>query len=61
MEEELKSANPQKIKKVDADNEDVSDLKQKVNVDQAAIEEARATVGNDEEKIREYLTNNRGL
>lgn len=61
MEEELKSANPQKIKKVDADNEDVSDLKQKVNVDQAAIEEARAAVGNDEEKIREYLTNNRGL
>jgi predicted nucleic acid-binding Zn-ribbon protein len=36
-------------------------LKEKVNVDQAAIDEARAAVGDDEEKIKEYLINNRGL
>jgi len=36
-------------------------LKEKVNVDQAAIDEAREAVGDDEEKIKEYLINNRGL
>jgi hypothetical protein len=36
-------------------------LKEKVNVDQAAIDEARAAVGDDEAKIIEYLINNRGL
>jgi predicted nucleic acid-binding Zn-ribbon protein len=36
-------------------------LKEKVNIDQAAIDEARAAVGDDEEKIKEYLINNRGL
>lgn len=38
-----------------------SNLTQKVNVDQQAIAEAREAVGDDEEKIREYLINNRGL
>lgn len=36
-------------------------LKEKVNVDQAAIDEAREAVGDDEEKIKEYLINNCGL
>jgi hypothetical protein len=36
-------------------------LKEKVNVDQAAIDEARAAVGDDQAKIIEYLINNRGL
>jgi len=40
---------------------EVADLEQKVNVDSQAIEEAREAVGDDEEKIREYLINNRGL
>lgn len=61
MEEELNSAYPEEIKKAEAGQQRISDLKDKVNVDQAAIEEARAAVGNDEDKIREYLINNRGL
>lgn len=61
MEEELNSAYPEEIKKVEAEQEDISDLTNKVNVDQNAIDEARAAVGDDEDKIREYLINNRGL
>jgi hypothetical protein len=39
----------------------IETLKEKVNIDQAAIDEARVAVGDDEEKIKEYLINNRGL
>jgi hypothetical protein len=39
----------------------IETLKEKVNIDQAAIDEARAAVGDDEEKIKEYLINNHGL
>lgn len=41
--------------------DDLASLTQKVNVDQQAIDEARDAVGDDEDKIREYLINNRGL
>ena len=61
MEEELNSGYPEKFGGTAAEGKDVSDLTDKVNVDQAAIDEARATVGDDEDKIREYLINNRGL
>jgi len=61
MEEELNSAYPEEIKKAEAGAEKIANLKEKVNVDQAAIDEARAAVGDDEDKIREYLINNRGL
>jgi len=61
MEEELNSAYPEEIKNTEAERKDISDLTDKVNVDQDAIDEARATVGDDEDKIREYLINNRGL
>jgi hypothetical protein len=61
MEEELNSAYPEEIKKAEAEQESIEDLKEKVNVDQAAIDEARDAVGDDEDKIREYLINNRGL
>jgi hypothetical protein len=61
MEENVKSAYPEEIKKMEAQSEELSGLKDKVNVDQAAIDEARAAVGDDEGKIREYLVNNRGL
>lgn len=39
----------------------ISELKEKYNVDDEAIREARAAVGDDELKIKEYLINNRGL
>lgn len=61
MEQELNSAFPEEIKKAEADSSQLDGLLNKVNVDQAAIDEARAAVGDDEEKIREYLINNRGL
>jgi len=60
MEEELDNAYPEHTKKAE-ESEELSDLKEKVNVDQAAIDEARAAVGDDEDKIKEYLVNNRGL
>lgn len=61
MEQELNSAFPEEIKKAEATGSELDGLLDKVNVDQAAIDEARAAVGNDEEKIKEYLINNRGL
>ncbi|SDZ80296.1 hypothetical protein [Pedobacter hartonius] len=61
MEENLNSAYPEEINKADAQRDALSELKEKVNVDQSAIDEARAAVGDDEDKIREYLINNRGL
>jgi|GEM_PF-6768800 len=61
MEQELNSAFPEEIKKTEAERSQLDGLLDKVNVDQAAIDEARAAVGDDEEKIREYLINNRGL
>lgn len=39
----------------------ISELMEKENVDEKAIKEARAAVGDDELKIKEYLINNRGL
>lgn len=39
----------------------ISELKEKYNVDDRAIQEAREAVGDDELKIKEYLINNRGL
>ncbi|MNL22703.1 hypothetical protein D3C87_1440600 [compost metagenome] len=39
----------------------ISELKEKENVDEKAIQEARAAVGDDELKIKEYLINNRGI
>ena len=60
MEEELNSAYPENTGKSE-ESAELSDLKEKVNVDQAAIDEARAAVGDDEDKIKEYLINNRGL
>ncbi|MES2827458.1 MAG: DUF3606 domain-containing protein [Bacteroidota bacterium] len=36
-------------------------LERKINVDRNAIREAIEQVGNDREKVEEYLTNNRGL
>ena len=61
MEEDLNSAYPEEIKKAEAGAEKIADLKEKVNVDQVAVDEARSAVGDDEDKIREYLINNRGL
>ena len=60
MEENINSAYPEEIKKSEQSAE-LSELTEKVNVDQAAIDEAREAVGDDEDKIREYLVNNRGL
>jgi hypothetical protein len=39
----------------------ISELKQKENVDEQAIKEAREAVGDDELKIKEYLINHRGI
>jgi len=61
MEEEINNNYPEEIKKSEAQNDENSDLKNKVNVDQEAIDEARSAVGDDPDKIREYLVNNRGL
>ena len=61
MEEELNNTYSEGIEKTKQAGKELSDLKEKVNVDQAAIDEARVAVGDDEDKIREYLTNNRGL
>lgn len=61
MEENLNNSSPGEISKAQALNLNLRELKDKVNVDQAAIDEAREAVGDDEEKIREYLINNRGL
>ena len=60
MQDKLNSKYPENIKESE-ESAKLSDLKEKVNVDQAAIDEARAAVGDDENKIREYLINNRGL
>lgn len=61
MEENVNSDYPEEIKKAEAQSAELSELKNKENVDQAAIDEARAAVGDDVEKIREYLVNTRGL
>jgi len=61
MEENINSDYPEEIKKAEAQSAELSELKNKENVDQAAIDEARAAVGDDVEKIREYLVNTRGL
>ncbi|WP_256004855.1 hypothetical protein [Pedobacter deserti] len=61
MNGDIKNTTPAGEEGRDNESEVISDLKGKVNVDQAAIDEARAAVGNDDEKIREYLINNRGL
>lgn len=61
MEEELNNARPEEIEKTEGASAEFEALVEKVNVDQAAIDEAREAVGDDEEKIREYLINNRGL
>ena len=61
MEENINSEYPKEIKKAEAQSAELSELKNKENVDQAAIDEARAAVGDDVEKIREYLINTRGL
>ncbi|SMC59247.1 hypothetical protein [Pedobacter africanus] len=39
----------------------ISELMRKENIDEQAIREARAAVGDDEQKIKEYLINNRGI
>ncbi len=61
MEKELNNAHPEEIEKTEGASAEFEALVEKVNVDQAAIDEAREAVGDDEEKIREYLINNRGL
>ncbi|MEJ2880488.1 hypothetical protein [Pedobacter sp. GR22-6] len=61
MEENSNNSSHGEISKAQALNLNLRELKDKVNVDQAAIDEAREAVGDDEEKIREYLINNRGL
>lgn len=61
MELDPNSAYPQEIKKKEEESTRISSLLEKVNVDQAAIDEAREAVGDDIEKITEYLINNRGL
>jgi hypothetical protein len=52
MEDNINSAYPEEIKKADAQSEELSGLKDKVNVDQAAIDEAREAVGDDVEKTK---------
>lgn len=42
-------------------NEVLRKLKEKENVNQAAIDEAREAVGDDAEKIRLYLVNTLGI
>jgi hypothetical protein len=59
--EEEQNKSQREINKSEEEGAGLSDLKEKVNVDQAAIDEARSAVGDDEDKIREYLINNRGL
>lgn len=59
--EEEQNKSQREINKSQEEGAGLSDLKEKVNVDQAAIDEARSAVGDDEDKIREYLINNRGL
>jgi len=61
MEENINSSFPEEAKESQQQSPELSGLLDKVNVDQAAIDEARAAVGDDEEKIKEYLVNNRGL
>lgn len=61
MEENLNNSSPGQSRKAEDLNLNLQELKDKVNIDQAAIDEAREAVGDDEEKIREYLINNRGL
>ena len=61
MEEELEAEASNQTGETAEQSDNLESLKQKVNVDQAAIDEARAAVGDNEDKIREYLINNRGL
>lgn len=61
MEENVNNAYPEENKKNGVQEDKISELKEKINVDQAAIDEARSAVGDDAEKIEEYLINNRGL
>jgi len=60
MEEQINSGSLQN-EEPNQESTKLESLKEKVNVDQAAIDEARAAVGDDEDKIKEYLVNNRGL
>lgn len=61
MEENVNNAYPEENKRNGVQEDKISELKEKINVDQAAIDEARSAVGDDAEKIEEYLINNRGL
>jgi len=61
MEENISRAFPEEAKNSQEQSPKLSRLLDKVNVDQAAIDEARAALGDDEDKIKEYLVNNRGL
>lgn len=57
----MNNAYPEENKKNGVQEDKIAELKEKINIDQAAIDEARSAVGDDEEKIKEYLINNRGL
>lgn len=61
MEEHQNSGFPQDHKNTERLSDKMEKLKEKENVDQAAIDEAREAVGDDEDKIREYLINTRGM
>lgn len=61
MEKNVNNAYPEENKKNGVQEDKIAELKEKINVDQAAIDEARSAVGDDAEKIEEYLINNRGL
>lgn len=57
----MNNAYPEENKKNGVQEDKIAELKEKINIDQAAIDEARSAVGDDAEKIKEYLINNRGL
>lgn len=56
-----KKNNTAQSKKTKQPENKIAQLLKKENVDQQAIDEATAAVGNDPEKIEEYLINNRGI
>ena len=59
MEEDINSSYPEEIKKSEILFEKIPQLKEELGVDQEAIDQARAVVGDDYENIRIYVLANR--
>jgi predicted nucleotidyltransferase len=59
MEQDSKLAN--KKNESTTSQQEISALENKINVDKDAIEEARESFGDENDKVKQYLINNRGL